>query len=106
LSEAQEYKDSTNPSKIIKFVRQWPIDKMKIDEKTALVLEGGGLRGVFTCGVLDCFMEHGIRFPFTVGVSADSIPVEYASRQGYEKIVVVLTRNRGYAVAQQLMIEL
>lgn len=51
-------------------MRQWPIDKMKIDEKTALVLEGGGLRGVFTCGVLDCFMERGIRFPFTVGVSA------------------------------------
>lgn len=46
------------------------MDKMKIDEKTALVLEGGGLRGVFTCGVLDCFMERGIRFPFTVGVSA------------------------------------
>lgn len=50
-------------------MRQWPIDKMKIDEKTALVLEGG---------------------------IADSIPVEYASRQGYENIVVVLTRNRGY----------
>ena len=30
---------------------------------TALVLEGGGLRGVFTCGALDCFMDHGIRFP-------------------------------------------
>ena len=43
---------------------------MKIDNNTALVLEGGGLRGVFTCGVLDCFMDHGIRFPFTVGVSA------------------------------------
>lgn len=41
-----------------------------IDNDTALVLEGGGLRGVFTCGVLDCFMDHGIRFPFTVGVSA------------------------------------
>lgn len=43
---------------------------MKINDNTALVLEGGGLRGVFTCGVLDCFMDHGIRFPFTVGVSA------------------------------------
>jgi predicted patatin/cPLA2 family phospholipase len=43
---------------------------MIIDNHTALVLEGGGLRGVFTCGVLDCFMDHGIRFPFTVGVSA------------------------------------
>lgn len=39
-------------------------------DNTALVLEGGGLRGVFTCGVLDCFMDHHIRFPFTVGVSA------------------------------------
>ena len=43
---------------------------MTIDKDTALVLEGGGLRGVFTCGVLDCFMDYGIRFPFTVGVSA------------------------------------
>lgn len=43
---------------------------MQIDNHTALVLEGGGLRGVFTCGVLDCFMDYGIRFPFTVGVSA------------------------------------
>ena len=33
-------------------------------------VEGGGLRGVFTCGVLDCFMDHGIRFPFSVEVSA------------------------------------
>ena len=43
---------------------------MTIDSNTALILEGGGLRGVFTCGVLDCFMDKGIRFPFTVGVSA------------------------------------
>ena len=43
---------------------------MTIDSNTALVLEGGGLRGVFTCGVLDYFMDNGIRFPFTVGVSA------------------------------------
>lgn len=43
---------------------------MIIDTNTGLVLEGGGLRGVFTCGVLDCFMDHGVRFPFTVGVSA------------------------------------
>lgn len=43
---------------------------MTIDGNTGLVLEGGGLRGVFTCGVLDCFMDYGIRFPFTVGVSA------------------------------------
>ena len=28
------------------------------------------MRGVFTCGVLDNFMERGIKFPFTIGVSA------------------------------------
>lgn len=28
------------------------------------------MRGVFTCGVLDYFMERGIRFPYTIGVSA------------------------------------
>lgn len=154
---------------------------MKIQKDTGLVLEEGGLRGVFTCGVLDCFMDHGIRFPFTIGVSAgacnglsymsgqrgrakasnidlmekqlvdfmlvttncltgkaeyfeekasservmdivrassslpfvspvtyvdgvpmldggiaDSIPIEYAMSQGYDKLVVVLTRNKGY----------
>ena len=43
---------------------------MIIDNNTGLVLEGGGLSGVFTCGVLDYFMDNGIRFPFTIGVSA------------------------------------
>lgn len=41
-----------------------------MDNNTALVLEGGGMRGVFTCGVLDAFMERGIRFPYIIGVSA------------------------------------
>lgn len=39
-------------------------------KNTALVLEGGGMRGLFTIGVLDAFMEHGLRFPYGVGVSA------------------------------------
>ena len=41
-----------------------------IDGYSGLVLEGGGMRGVFTCGVLDNFMDRGIRFPYTIGVSA------------------------------------
>lgn len=41
-----------------------------INDLTGLVLEGGGMRGVFTCGVLDNFMDRGIRFPYTIGVSA------------------------------------
>ena len=55
---------------------------MTIDKDTALVLEGGGLRGVFSCGVLDCFMDHKIRFPFTVGVSAGACNgLSYMSHQ-------------------------
>ncbi len=34
-----------------------------------LVLEGGGLRAVYTSGVLDAFMENGIDFPYVIGVS-------------------------------------
>lgn len=39
-------------------------------EKIGLVLEGGGMRGVFTCGVLDYFLDAGVSFPYVVGVSA------------------------------------
>lgn len=38
--------------------------------QAGLILEGGGMRGVFTCGVLDNLMDRGIRFPYTIGVSA------------------------------------
>lgn len=38
--------------------------------KTGLVLEGGAMRGMFTAGILDVFMEEGIRFDATIGVSA------------------------------------
>lgn len=41
-----------------------------MDANTGLVLEGGGMRGVFTSGVLDYFMDKQIRFPYCVGVSA------------------------------------
>lgn len=55
---------------------------MTIDEQTALVLEGGGMRGVFTCGVLDCMLDHDLRFPYTIGVSAGACNgLSYLSRQ-------------------------
>lgn len=39
-------------------------------KNTALVLEGGGMRGLFTIGVLDAFMDAGVQFPYAIGVSA------------------------------------
>ena len=48
----------------------------------ALVLEGGGMRGVFTSGVLDYLMDKNIYFPYTIGVSAGACNgLSYASRQ-------------------------
>ncbi|MBQ9590626.1 MAG: patatin family protein [Butyrivibrio sp.] len=38
--------------------------------KKGLVMEGGAMRGMFTCGVLDVLMENGISFDGAVGVSA------------------------------------
>ena len=56
---------------------------MKIDLKsTGLVLEGGGMRGVFTSGVLDAFMKYDIYFPYVVAVSAGACNgMSYISRQ-------------------------
>ena len=54
----------------------------QIDNKTGLVLEGGGMRGVFTCGVLDYLMDNKVRFPYTVGVSAGACNgLSYMSHQ-------------------------
>lgn len=39
-------------------------------EGMALVLEGGGMRGVFTVGVLDYLLDAGVTFPYCVAVSA------------------------------------
>lgn len=42
-------------------------------KKTGLVLEGGGMRGIYSAGVLDVFLEHGISFDGVIGVSAGAI---------------------------------
>ena len=38
--------------------------------KTALIMEGGAMRGMFTCGVMDVLMENGITFDGAAGISA------------------------------------
>lgn len=62
--------------------------------KTGLVLEGGGQRGIYTVGVLDCFADHGIAFDYCVGVSAGAAnAVSYLSSQRGRNIRI----NTGYA---------
>ena len=50
--------------------------------KTGLIMEGGGMRGMFTAGVIDVLMENGIEFDGAIGVSAGAcFGCNYKSRQ-------------------------
>lgn len=50
--------------------------------KTSLVLEGGAMRGMYTAGVLDVFLENGICFDGLLTVSAGAIAgCSFISRQ-------------------------
>lgn len=51
-------------------------------KKIGLVLEGGGLRGLYTAGVLDTFMDNNIDIDTIIGVSAGALfGVNYFSKQ-------------------------
>lgn len=41
--------------------------------KNGLIMEGGGMRGIYTAGVLDYFLEREIEFDYTIGVSAGAV---------------------------------
>lgn len=50
--------------------------------KTGLVLEGGGMRGLYTIGVLDALMKEDIWVDYVIGVSAGACNgISYVSRQ-------------------------
>ena len=50
--------------------------------KLGLVLEGGGMRGLYTDGVLDCLMDRGVTVDDVIGVSAGACGgVSYVSGQ-------------------------
>ena len=50
--------------------------------KVGLVLEGGGMRGLYTAGILDAFLEAGIKVDGVVSVSAGALfGVNYLSNQ-------------------------
>ena len=48
----------------------------------ALVLEGGGMRGTYTAGVLDSFMDYNVEFDYVIGTSAGATSgISYVSKQ-------------------------
>jgi predicted patatin/cPLA2 family phospholipase len=60
----------------------------------ALVLEGGGLRGNYSAGVMDALLDGGIDFPYIIGVSAGvSYGCSYASKQRGRNLEI-LTKYR------------
>ena len=62
--------------------------------KVGLVLEGGGLRGLYTAGVLDTFLDNKIQVDCIIGVSAGALfGVNYYSKQKGR----ALTYNKRYA---------
>lgn len=48
----------------------------------ALVLEGGGMRGTYTAGVLDSFIDYGVEFDYVIGTSAGATSgISYIAKQ-------------------------
>jgi len=60
-------------------------------DQVGLVLEGGGMRGVYTAGILEYFLERDLFFPYVIGVSAGACnAASYLSKQkGRNKIVTI-----------------
>jgi predicted patatin/cPLA2 family phospholipase len=56
--------------------------RLNILNNIGLVLEGGGMRGVYTGGVLDFFIDKDLYFPYVIGVSAGACNASsYISKQ-------------------------
>lgn len=57
----------------------------------SLILEGGTFRPIFSTGVMDCLLEHGIEFPYVIGVSAGiTNGVSYVSKQKLRNLNVLM----------------
>ncbi len=74
--------------------------KNQENKRRGLVLEGGGMRGIFTAGVLDFFLEKGIEFDNCLGVSAGAcFGASYMSKQhkrGFDAVADHIN-NKEYA---------
>ncbi len=71
-----------------------------------LVLEGGGMRGIYSAGVLEFFLEKGIRFANCYGVSAGSCHMcSYMSgqRQRSYRISVKYLKDKEYCSFYSLL---
>ncbi len=57
----------------------------------SLILEGGTFRPIFSCGIMDCLLDHEIYFPYVIGVSAGITDgMSYMSRQKRRNLDIFL----------------
>ena len=76
-------------------------------ENVGLVLEGGGMRGLYTCGVLEYFMENDLYLNYVIGVSAGACnAASYISRQQRrnEKVIIGFIKDRRYMSLRNLIL--
>ncbi len=76
-------------------------------ENVGLVLEGGGMRGLYTCGVLEYFMENQLYFNYVIGVSAGACnAASYISRQQRrnEKVIIGFVKDWRYMSLRNLIL--
>lgn len=60
-------------------------------KNVGLVLEGGGMRGSYTGGILEFFMDNNLYFPYVIGTSAGAcVACSYITKQkGRNKVVFI-----------------
>ena len=71
------------------------------------VLEGGGMRGLYTCGILEYFMEKNLYFDYVIGVSAGACnAASYISRQQRrnEKVIIGFVKDWRYMSLRNLIL--
>lgn len=74
--------------------------------QAGLVLEGGGMKGAYTTGVLDFFLEKGIEFSRVYGVSAGAIHMmSYLSKQSKRSINIGIkyAKDKRYCSVESLL---
>ncbi len=65
-------------------------------EKTGLVLEGGGIRGAYTVGVLSWLADHHVQFDYSAGISSGAM---------YLACFVIGRMDIGYRIATEHAID-
>ncbi|NMM65422.1 patatin family protein [Clostridium sp. P21] len=77
-------------------------------ENLGLVLEGGGMRGVYTAGILDFFMDKDLYFSYVIGVSMGACnAASYVSKQrGRNKIIDInYVNDKRYLSYRRLLLK-